>query len=896
MQASGTGSNGVLIVGEALGEQEADAGLPFVGKAGRILDDAFQRGRMDRNAFKIANIIWCRPPNNKLSHQWYEEAAIAHCAPYLDAVVAQMQPKVIVGLGAPAMRQLCPEIPKGVGITDARGYVFWSTKYQCWVINTIHPSFIARGKTAWLQCLIHELQRAVDIAKEGYSHVRGDYTLDPTPSEALRWVEEFERYYEAHKDLYLSTDIETPGKDKSEEDLDLADEDEEAKEEDYSDYTILRCSYAYKLGHGLSIPWDGPYRMVHERLLRHPATKLFWNGAYDVPRILAQGIVMGGSIHDGMEAWHVLNSDLKKGLGFVTPFFMHRQPMWKHLSHDEPAYYNAVDADAAFHNMLGTIPLLKQHGLWSIYHDWIYEMAPVYANMTKWGMPLDRERRIESSRQLVKERTRIRATIEATVPLSVKTVSPPKGYVRPPADTSGMIQILVDGVRYTVCPNCGERDPKKKHFQIYKKKLNPCGGLVAQQVEEGTKRWARVNPFVPSREGIIRYQQAMKHPLMYEGRMQDRKVTTNAKALKKLIGKHPGDPFYPLCLEDRDVTKIGGTYVGWFNEDTGRIEGGFPVGRDGRVHGHFRNTPSTLRTAMVSPNFQNLPRGGNGEAYQNLVKAMFVASAGKIFWEFDFSGIEAVLVGYNAGSRDFYRLAKIDVHSYFTAHNLYRLGLITGQDLPDLKWSDADLAGCLSLIKKRFKAERDIGKRCIHAGNYRIGARKLSEEYPEWFPKPKDASTVLGLFYEIFPEIDGWHSRICQQVDKTCWHKNSFGFIHRFYQTLRWERHGTEWSWDYGDDAKRLIAFGPQSEAAFIGKRALKVLHFETPIRDDLRLFVHDSILGESNLSDMDRVNELVPSIMGRPVPEMPLDPSWGQGEFVTIGVEGKIGTCWGEM
>src|SRR5258708_4734373 len=84
MAPSGIGSNGVLLVGEALGEQEAQAGEPFVGKSGAMLDKMLTRGGMKRDDFKIANAVWCRPPGNKLSGMWYMADALAHCSPYLD--------------------------------------------------------------------------------------------------------------------------------------------------------------------------------------------------------------------------------------------------------------------------------------------------------------------------------------------------------------------------------------------------------------------------------------------------------------------------------------------------------------------------------------------------------------------------------------------------------------------------------------------------------------------------------------------------------------------------------------------------------------------------------------------------------------------------------------------
>ena len=56
---------------------------------------------------------------------------------------------------------------------------------------------------------------------------------------------------------------------------------------------------------------------------------------------------MNGPIHDGMVMWHLLNSDLRKGLGFVATFYCKGLPRWKHLAATEPAQYNAVDAYAA---------------------------------------------------------------------------------------------------------------------------------------------------------------------------------------------------------------------------------------------------------------------------------------------------------------------------------------------------------------------------------------------------------------------------------------------------------------------------------------------------------------------------------------------------------------------
>ena len=328
------------------------------------------------------------------------------------------------------------------------------------------------------------------------------------------------------------------------------------------------------------------------------------------------------------------------------------------------------------------------------------------------------------------------------------------------------------------------------------------------------------------------------------------------------------------------------------------IRGGFPVGRDGRIHGVFRHTPSTLRSSMVSPNLQNIPRGDDSEI-QQWVKAMFVAAPGHIFVARDFGGIEAILVGREAGSRDYIKLARSDVHSYFTAMNLIRRGILTKADEPQLSWSEKDLKEYgQRVIKARFNAERNIGKRCIHAGNYRVGSTKLHEEYPMWFPRVKDAAQVLGFYYEVFPAISQWHEQLCLRVDKDAVVRNSFGHTHRFYQVLSWSKRDGKWDWEYGDDAKRLIAFGPQSDAAFVGKRALKRCYYDYPetMARWLRLFIHDEIFTECPTDRADEAASILQFEMEKPVPEMIIDPAWGWGNCLSIASEGKRGFSWDKM
>lgn len=330
-----------------------------------------------------------------------------------------------------------------------------------------------------------------------------------------------------------------------------------------------------------------------------------------------------------------------------------------------------------------------------------------------------------------------------------------------------------------------------------------------------------------------------------------------------------------------------------------------PVDADGRIRTTFAHTPSTLRLSSVEPNLQNIPRGGGVESY---VKEIFKTPEGFVFWERDYSGIEAVLVGYFAGSAKYIRLAKLGVHDYLASHIIGRPA--------EVSWDDIKLGSYLRDIKKNFKAEREVAKRCIHGGNYMMTARRTAELYPDYFPTVKKAAELQELYFGVFPEIRKWHRNLCERVDGTkrrkadpneaipdpwtlgvCFAQNPFGYTHRFYDVLHWQKINGEWYSEYGEDAKRLVAFLPQSTAAAIIKKSAKKLFNEYPwVGDTLRLLIHDSMLGECRDDELEMCLKVSADVMERPIEELPLDPAWGMGDYLTIGSEAKFGKSWGSM
>ncbi len=147
MRPEGTGSLGVLMLGESAGTHEVREGLPFrpTAPAGSVLERAIKRAGYERQQFRIWNMIGCQPKDNKLDHMPYEQAALTHCKPRLDAVIAEMKPRCIMTLGAVPTRALTGMTGYKQSIGLLRGFLLPSLDYECPVLPSYHPSYLRRG-------------------------------------------------------------------------------------------------------------------------------------------------------------------------------------------------------------------------------------------------------------------------------------------------------------------------------------------------------------------------------------------------------------------------------------------------------------------------------------------------------------------------------------------------------------------------------------------------------------------------------------------------------------------------------------------------------------------------------------------------------------------------------
>ena len=132
----------LMFIGEAPGEQEDRTGRPFVGRAGRKLDEMISAMGLQRQDVYIANILKSRPPDNRAPLPDEVDA----CAPYLAEQIRIIRPKVIAGLGAPAVKWL---LRTREGITRLRGTwgVYFDGALSFDVMPTFHPAYLLRNYT-----------------------------------------------------------------------------------------------------------------------------------------------------------------------------------------------------------------------------------------------------------------------------------------------------------------------------------------------------------------------------------------------------------------------------------------------------------------------------------------------------------------------------------------------------------------------------------------------------------------------------------------------------------------------------------------------------------------------------------------------------------------------------
>jgi len=461
--ASGPVEAPLLIVGEALGRDEAYRGLPFVGRAGGILDRALRLAGIDRGDLRVHNVVNCEPPNNWLEGAPWERAATQHCTTHYLSQTLREPHRVIMPLGGVAARHVLG-LPrsKHVHVQDLHATV-WKAIVggrECWVVPSYHPAYVGR-EMKMLGTLRHDLERGMQIARYGDSiaepwmeHWKNPPKLVVDPP--VEWFEQWASAYLAECEAqplaapWLGTDTETP-------DSRGAAEDELEPGERRP---IVRVNFACSLSEGITVPWVGRYIEVSKKLLTAPFPKVFSNAPFDLNEFAGYDIVVAGAVLDTMDMWHVLQSDTPRGLGYVSSFY---SPIaWKHLSETDPGTYAAMDPVQTLRAAYGIAGDLQQMGLWPVYarHVLLLDTSALHP-ATARGLLFDRPRLELLAESVGKQISTIEAEIVAGVPDAARPLEGPRGgYRRKPVGEA--VEVRRKEV-ILVCLDCGAEGIQKRH-------------------------------------------------------------------------------------------------------------------------------------------------------------------------------------------------------------------------------------------------------------------------------------------------------------------------------------------------------------------------------------------------------------------------------------------------
>lgn len=371
----GTCANGVLILGEALGEAEAHDSLPFrpYAQSGAVLQRALNKCGFRREQFLIHNVVPVRPPNNWLEGAPWEHKAVAWGTDKLREVIHEYKPRCVLALGNIPTRAATALVGDHLSVSYIRGYVLPGVLVGVPVVASFHPAFLRRGAMGLLSVLMHDIKLAVAVANtemgattKFFSPVVWrdfEYTARPIPdpmnpivpagyvthaTEADAWA--FYNEARANPERLIAYDIETPRSTQATED----------ESDELADTVILSIQFSIRRGTGIFMPWRDPFTTIATRILSLPNPK---GGAntwrFDDPLLAAHNAPVAGKRHDVRWMWHHLQPDLKGSLQFISSFYGMSAP-WKNLHQSHSGYYGIADVDAVVRILTDDAPTLEQ--------------------------------------------------------------------------------------------------------------------------------------------------------------------------------------------------------------------------------------------------------------------------------------------------------------------------------------------------------------------------------------------------------------------------------------------------------------------------------------------------------------------------------------------------------
>ena len=965
--AEGPAASWLLMVGEALGGTEAATGRPFMGDAGGMLARLLNMLGWRREDIRIHNVISCRPPNDWFDERapWYFDAF--HYCPYLNTTLYQEKHQVVVPMGGTALRKVMQlQHHKKIKVQDFHGAIMRDPTDQFWVVPTFHPSFLQRGAHNMIGTVLWDLLRALEARDGGKPADNASIVVDPPVDWFKAWVDLVVAARRQDPDAYpISSDVETPDKAGGRDEGEITPDDQsyqilrvnvscnvdEGVTVPYAGPFIDELRRLHQSS-GPIWMWNKAYdvpRFCKEQILTEADHRrvidLMWLAHYlqsDVPL----GLGFWAPFYSNYGPWKHL-ADSQPGLyGGVDGLQTHRngfgiigdliklgmyegakrhvhQLHWAAL---RPAQVVGVGIDRDRLNIFKAELIERATKTLNDLQDFYpEELCPLTPKGGMKSPPLADILHAKATAFTRKGKKRAgRASTEVKMDLYKKAVVVERLEFR---------EVLC-------CPNCQEIEvPRKHRCKVpYQKRDGSTGWRNAETVHTPTlivstvRRWYWKEPFNPdSPQQVLAF-------IKFRGKTDKRHTPGKAKKTKKdstdretleRLEKRTKDPFYKTLLDYRAVVKVKGTYV----EGTERR-----LDENNRVHPEPTFRPSMYRLSYINPNITNVvaDKGatpGSSRALAAGFRKCVVAAPGCRLLEVDFSSIEAVKVGERAQDPDYIRLARLGVHSGMCTYVLGR-----PFDKSWLKDRVDELRQMFDEIKyakdDKTKLIYDTTKRFVHGKAYGLTVYGMTQQFPELFPNLDVARKYERIFNEFAPKVVQWQKSTQMRAAKQHYlggpAEHPYGYKHWFWSVFTYKKitaaqyyrlvaqaekykleppvdiiNGIHFRVSHGEDAKRTLAFFPQSIAAGDLKEAeLELFLPDSPLyigdayygATPLRGPIHDSLLLEIPDRVWDSTCEKIFMAMQRPLGNQPIPAAWEMGPYLSNQIGAKVGRDWEKM
>lgn len=147
----------IMLIGEAPGKNEDEQGLPFIGQAGKLLEQMLNKIGLSRNDIFITNVVKCRPPENRDP----QPTEIQACVPYLFQQIQLLDPKLIILVGKYSVNSV---LGINLKISHLKGRVF--IKDNRYIFCTYHPAFVLRNYSLYIDEYIFHFEKIKKVLEK----------------------------------------------------------------------------------------------------------------------------------------------------------------------------------------------------------------------------------------------------------------------------------------------------------------------------------------------------------------------------------------------------------------------------------------------------------------------------------------------------------------------------------------------------------------------------------------------------------------------------------------------------------------------------------------------------------------------------------------------------------